>query len=71
MYLEQSMWTKGECASHVLYRTAAVKNGKVVTPDKVADALGIDGTPPDVPVWVRAWTEAEAQRPWPPMQDAG
>lgn len=69
MYLEQSMWTKGECASHVLYRTAALKAGKVVTPDEVAAALGIDGAPPEIPAWVKAWTEAEAQRPWPPMQD--
>ncbi|MEO1550025.1 MAG: thioesterase family protein [Pseudomonadota bacterium] len=29
------------------------------TPDSFAQ----DGTPP---AWVRAWTEAEAQRPWPP-----
>ncbi|MEO0939479.1 MAG: acyl-CoA thioesterase [Pseudomonadota bacterium] len=69
MYLEQSMWVRGECASHVLYRTAAIKNGKVVTPDRVAEALNVDGPPPAIPGWVKAWTEAEAQRPWPPMQD--
>lgn len=69
MYLEQSMWVRGECASHVLYRTAAIKDGKVVTPDRVAEALGVDGPPPVIPTWVKAWTDAEAQRPWPPMQD--
>lgn len=70
MYLEQSMWnTKGECTSHVLYRTAVVKQGKSVAPKQVADAMGTDPTSPPLPGWVLAWAEADAKRPWPPMQE--
>ncbi|MEM8577528.1 MAG: thioesterase family protein [Pseudomonadota bacterium] len=69
MYLEQSMWTKGTCASHVLYRTAALEKGKVIAPSRVGEALGLDPTSPPMPDWVKAWTEAEAQRIWPPMDE--
>ncbi len=70
MYLEQSMWnSKGECTSHVLYRTAAVKKGKSVPPQRVAEAMGTDPVSPPLPTWVQAWADADAQRPWPPMQE--
>lgn len=69
MYLEQSMWKRnGDCASHVVYRTAALENGKMIPPARVAEALGHAGASPDMPHWVRAWIDAEDQRPWPPMQ---
>lgn len=68
-YLEQSMWVQGECASHVLYRTAALEKGKVVAPSRVGEALGLPAQSPPLPGWVTAWTAAEAQRTWPPMQD--
>ena len=72
VYLEQSMWKKnGECASHVVYRAAVLRNGKLVPTQEVADALGFDGPRPPVPDWIKAWSDAEALRPWPPMQDAG
>jgi len=70
IYLEQSMWnTKGECTSHVLYRTAVVEKGKSVVPARVAEALGINGTSPPLPDWITAWAEADTRRPWPPMQE--
>ncbi len=70
MYLEQSMWNSaGDCTSHVLYRTATVKRGKSVPPSHVATVMGVDPVSPPLPVWVQAWGEADAQRPWPPMQE--
>lgn len=71
IYTEQSMWrTDGECAGHVLIRSAVTGPGGIVPPAKLLAAMGYDGpqiTPPD---WVTAWSDADAQRPWPPMQDA-
>lgn len=70
-YLEQSMWKKnGECASHVLYRSAITDRNGIVAPHRVLTALGQDTTSPDMPEWVLNWTKADATRPWPPMNDA-
>ena len=68
--IEQSMWkTNGECASHVLYRSAVTDKNGIVTPDRVLTAMGQDPKSPPMPGWIAAWIKAEAQRPWPPMQD--
>lgn len=70
LYLEQSMWKRsGECANHILYRSAVTSAGGLVPPAEVATALGYPGPTPPLPDWVTAWTEAEALRPWPPMSD--
>ena len=66
-YAEQSMWRNGECTSHALLRMAVTdRNGLVPTArlTKLIDDVP-DLTLPD---WVRAWSGAEAERPWPPMQ---
>jgi len=71
IYIEQSMWqASGDCANHILYRAAITDKGGIVPPGDVARALGIDPTPPAMPEWVAAWIEADAARPWPPMQVA-
>jgi len=70
-YLEQSMWkADGECASHVLYRAAVTDKNGIVSPDRVKTAMGTDISSPPAPDWVANWCNAEATRPWPPMQDA-
>lgn len=70
-YIEQSMWKKsGDCAGHALYRTAVTGPGGIVPPDEVIRELGHEPGQYPMPDWVRAWSDAEAQRPWPPMQDA-
>ena len=68
-YFEQSMWKGAECASHSLLRTAITDAAGIVTPDRVAAALGVSADSPALPGWGTARTGAEAPRPWPPMQD--
>jgi acyl-CoA thioesterase FadM len=67
VYAEQSMWRKGECTSHALLRMAVTDRNGLVRTQRLAALLG---DVPDLvlPGWAQAWSEAEAQRPWPPMQ---
>ncbi|MBA85969.1 acyl-CoA thioesterase [Thalassobius sp. S69A] len=70
IYIEQSMWKKdGECANHIVYRTAITDRNGIVAPQIVA--RDIMGEAPDTPIpdWIATWIAAETQRPWPPMQD--
>jgi len=69
-YIEQSMWRRGECTSHVMIRMAATDRNGLVRTDRVIAAFGPTGPQPELPEWVQSWIKAEAQRPWPPMQDA-
>lgn len=66
LYLEQSMWRRGECTSHILYRAAVVEKGGIVSTRRVLDALAPGSPVPQTPEWIAAWIAAEAQRPWPP-----
>ncbi|MBP1807562.1 acyl-CoA thioesterase [Rubellimicrobium aerolatum] len=71
-YVEQSMWLpSGDCASHILIRSAVTDANGIVVPARVLAAMGQqDAAPPDPPPWARAWIEAESLRPWPPMPQA-
>ena len=71
VHIEQGMFKQnGDCASHLLIRTAVVGNGKAIPTEKVLAALGEpDRASPAAPEWAAAWMQAEAQRPWPPMVD--
>lgn len=70
IYLEQSMWKQnGECANHALYRSAITDRNGIVPPVQVIEAMGAETTPVEPPDWVQGWINAEALRPWPPMQD--
>ncbi|WP_111735296.1 acyl-CoA thioesterase [Roseovarius amoyensis] len=69
-YIEQSMWKrKGDCAGHVLYRSAVTGPDGIVNPGELTTVLGLPAESPPIPGWVTTWIAAEAQRPWPPMQD--
>ncbi|MEH6834231.1 MULTISPECIES: thioesterase family protein [Falsihalocynthiibacter] len=70
IFLEQSMWYKGECTSHALFRMAITDRNGIVATDRVMTAMGVETAAPAMPEWVAAWVGAEGQRPWPPMQDA-
>ncbi len=68
-YIEQSMWKQnGECAGHVLIRSAVPGKNGIVPPSDVAAEMGIIPLSPALPDWVQAWADADALRPWPPMQ---
>ena len=70
VYIEQSMWTQdGQCANHILYRTAVTGKPGIIPPETVIAELGTETDRPAQPDWVRAWIAAEASRPWPPMQE--
>ncbi|MEX0304479.1 MAG: acyl-CoA thioesterase [Leisingera sp.] len=71
IYVEQSMWkANGDCASHVMLRTAVTDRNGIVPPEKVLAALGLNpGLPSELPGWIKDWCQADAGRPWPPMQD--
>ncbi|PHQ86836.1 MAG: thioeseterase [Thalassobium sp.] len=70
VYIEQGMFKQnGECASHVLFRTAVVEKNRAVPTDQLIAALGITDPRPVPAAWVQNWIAAEATRPWPPMQD--
>jgi acyl-CoA thioesterase FadM len=66
-YMEQSMWRRGECTSHLLLRSAVTAKAGMVPPAEVVAALGHERESPALPGWVLAWIEADRQRPWPPM----
>ena len=66
LYLEQSMWVKGEATSSILYRSAVTSKEGIVPTSKVVEALGITGQESSLPDWVKAWIKADSQRPWPP-----
>jgi acyl-CoA thioesterase FadM len=68
IYVEQSMWVRGECASHALLRMAVTGRAGIVPPDDVMREMGGDLASPPLPGWVGAWIAADAERPWPPMQ---
>lgn len=69
IYIQQVMYHKGEATSSVVYRVAAfTKQGIVPTDDFVA-AMGHPDWNPIMPEWVQKWSEAEADRPWPPVFD--
>ncbi|WP_298361456.1 acyl-CoA thioesterase [uncultured Litoreibacter sp.] len=67
LYLEQSMWSKGEATSHILYRAAVTDKNGIVPTAKIVEAVAPGAETPDVPDWIAAWIDAEARRPWPPF----
>jgi acyl-CoA thioesterase FadM len=66
MYVEQSMWRRGDCTSHILLRSAVIDANGIVAPGRLMAALGGSRESPELPGWIAAWIAAEADRPWPP-----
>lgn len=66
VYMQQSIWRNGECASSALLRTAVINKDGIVPTQDVAEALGTPDWNPATPTWAQAWIDAEAQRVWPP-----
>ena len=68
-YIDQSIWIGDECAVQVLYRSAVTDKNGIVAPERVFADVGYDGASPALPDWVKAWADADATRPWPPLDD--
>ncbi len=66
IYIEQSLWRGSECCNQVLMRCAVTSGSGFVDPSRVAEATGHTVDSPPLPRWVSAWSEADAERPWPP-----
>lgn len=67
LYMEQTMWSKGECCNHMLVRGAITSDQGIVAPERVLAALGQPVQSPELPEWVNAWIAADALKPWPPI----
>lgn len=67
LYFTQSMWVRGECANSALVRMAVTSADGIVPPEKIAEAMGADPSSPPLPAWIAAWSDADAKRPWPPV----
>ena len=61
IYLEQTMWVGEQPACSALLRTCVTSRHRFVPTDNVAAALGAEGWRPDLPNWVSAWAEADAE----------
>jgi len=68
IYMEQSMWRKGECTSHMLLRSAVITRNGMVPTHEVLTAMGLPTESPPMPDWVTAWISSDALRPWPPQR---
>ena len=66
LYVEQAMWRGGEALNHMLVRQAATDASGILPPERLIAAMGHDTRSPELPGWLRAWSEADRQRPWPP-----
>ncbi len=66
LYLQQSMWRKGEATSSILVRLALTSPDGIVPPGQAMTEIGRHEASPPLPEYVHQWIAAEAQRPWPP-----
>lgn len=63
-YFHQSTIREAKVHSSALVRAGITSQQGLVPIKEVLDALGISDWNPDMPKWVKAWSEAEELRPW-------
>lgn len=66
VYLEQSMWVKGEPCCSIVIRTAITSKNGLVATKEVLEALGEESQNLLPELWVSNWIENEERRNWPP-----
>ena len=69
-YFLQETHRHGKICSSALIKAGATSQGGLVPATDVAIALNREGWGEEMPDWVKAWIDAEGQRPWPSM-DSG
>lgn len=67
VYIAQSMWLGDVPASSILLRTAITAKGKALHTDELKRAFAVEDIALEPEGWVKAWVEAEDERPWPPL----
>jgi hypothetical protein len=68
IYMDQTMWVRGDCTSQALIRSAITMGKRgIVPPAEMAVALGLPPESPALPAWVTDWITADTTRPWPPL----
>lgn len=67
LYLEQSMWVKGQATCTALLRTGVtqIRTGKTIETSIVMKELGYEHITMPPEQWVRAWMDADKLRPFP------
>lgn len=66
IYLEQSMWVKGQPCSSVLIRSGITNKEGLVSTSEITTALVEQPDTRELPAWVKEWIDSEQHRPWPP-----
>lgn len=66
IYISQSMWVGDSPCSSILLRTGVTEKGKVISPEHVKKAMGVESIAFEPSEFLTSWVEAEAQRAWPP-----
>ncbi|MEM9971841.1 MAG: acyl-CoA thioesterase, partial [Pseudomonadota bacterium] len=66
IYIEQSMWQGDTPCHHMLLRAAIRDKDGTVLPRDFMERAGLEAEPRELPAWVRAWADADGERPWPP-----
>lgn len=64
-YFLQEIHARDRISASALMKVCATSSDGLVPAPEVIAALGWDDAWDDMPDWVTAWIEAEAQRPWP------
>ncbi len=67
-YLQQNMTVRGTVTSSALMRAALTGASGLVPPARLIEVMGMSEWNPALPEWVGNWIEAEATRPWPPVE---
>lgn len=65
-YLDHSLWRDGVCCNHSVVRMAFTSGRGIAPTAEIVRIIGWPKVSPPLPAWIEAWSEAEAQRPWPP-----
>lgn len=65
-YLDHSLWRDGQCCNQLIVRMAFTEGRGITPPARVVEIARWGVPSPALPAWIEAWSEAEAQRPWPP-----
>lgn len=66
VYIQQSMWVKGQPCSSILLRTGVTRKGRVISTELVNHALGVENVEFAPNPWLDQWIASEKLRPWPP-----